>query len=427
MDLKSISGAAVVAMLLAIPGHTARANVYSCDNDRNASQYPNCSNSRLPASNTASSGWSYRSGFAADANGDDRLSYSSDASNFPEYFWNFSGLNNGSIRLEAWLANDAFTDPAADYQVRVAPGTSDGVFRIVNQNAAPSGWNTIVQTAVSSAPIIGVKPSAVGAHAGADIIRITTGVALSSLTPAASSEDELDPASCGAAAAMDASVSAIQQRMLNAIDHYRDVNGSYRIFFQNNAQDDLVTFEISETVPGSHVTTMSRSGQVKEHVSDGTQRTMLDRASGARRVGRVSTASSPIAPRQYFNASCEPVFLHRQDPAAADAASDVAHPQNYAFWLAESAARVVGSDRMLGRKATVIEGHHADYLATKLGATAFQMWVDDETGTLLRLTGSDAHGAVVYVIEVQAIEFNAGVDRRHFAIPAATGAAELVR
>jgi len=55
------------------------------------------------------------------------------------------------------------------------------------------------------------------------------------------------------------------------------------------------------------------------------------------------------------------------------------------------------------------------------------MWVDDETGTLLRLTGSDAHGAVVYAIEVQAIQFNAGVDRRRFAIAAGTGAAELAR
>lgn len=417
MKLTWIAGASVATLLAMIPGHRARANTYYCDNDRDLSQYPNCSNRQDdPITNTSNSGWSYRSGLSGDWNGDDRLSYSS--SSFPAYFWTFSGLTGGNaVDLQVWLANAAFTDPSAGYRVKLA---DDNCGASINQNTAPSGWSFLVECPgnVGTASISVVSEPNV--QTGADIVQVLTvnrfaaappvEAATSSRMGGIAAEEIVDPSSCGVDTAMDASVNTIQQRMLNAIDHYRDVKGSYRIVFQNNDQDDTVAFEISESTPGSYVKTTSRSGAVREHRSDGSQLEISYPATGALLVARVSRATPPIGPRQYFNSHCEAVFVHRQDPASAPSASDVALPQNYAFWLSDSGARVVASDVILGRQTTVIEGRHTDYLATKLGATAFKMWVDDETGTLLKLTGTDERGAVVYFVEVDAIQFNAGVD-----------------
>src|SRR5215467_14409491 len=98
MQLKWFAGTLLVAVPLTVTStHRVLANVYDCDNDRDPNQYRNCFNSRIPSSNTSASGWSYRSGFSGDGNGDDRLSYNSNPSLAPEYVWNFSGLDNGNI------------------------------------------------------------------------------------------------------------------------------------------------------------------------------------------------------------------------------------------------------------------------------------------------------------------------------------------
>jgi hypothetical protein len=82
------------------------------------------------------------------------------------------------------------------------------------------------------------------------------------------------------------------------------------------------------------------------------------------------------------------------------------------------AAHIVGSASLIGRAAAVVEGRHTGDLQDKLGATTFKMWVDDQTGVLLRLVGSDAEGNVAYHVTVQDIQFDRGVDRSHFRLAA---------
>lgn len=65
---------------------------------------------------------------------------------------------------------------------------------------------------------------------------------------------------------------------------------------------------------------------------------------------------------------------------------------------------------MLERDATVISGRHDAYLRKKLGASAYKIWVDDETGVLLKLLGTDRAGKIAYAIDVQDIQFDTGMD-----------------
>ena len=62
------------------------------------------------------------------------------------------------------------------------------------------------------------------------------------------------------------------------------------------------------------------------------------------------------------------MYQYRPDPTSAIGASAVTLPQNSAFWLSTSAAKIVGHARLVGRNATVIAGHHDAYLADKLRA-----------------------------------------------------------
>jgi hypothetical protein len=387
------------------PMGSASAGTFQCDNDRAASQYPNCSTPAAP-------GWVHRSGQHGDWNGDDRLGTDNDAF----YQWFFTNLGAGrSFTLRAWLANAAFTETEAAYGV---PG--DPIVERFDQNSAPGGWSTIGRHGFSAGRVtiqLGSFQSNARQRIGADLIEIITSNTALLGVEADAGDAVNDPALCGARA-IDPAIAAIQQRMLNAIDQFRDARGSFDIMFSNNGQDEHVEFALSEESPGSYVRIADRAGQVRERAFDGRHLVQLDHARRTSRSDEVAPAIRPSGPRQFFNAACEPVFVRRQDPAAAHAAHAVVLPQNYAFWLSDADAKILGSASLLGRDATLIEGTPDAYLADKLGATTFRMWVDDATGALLRLVGTDALGNVAYSIEVRNIEFDRGVDTRLFSSPA---------
>jgi hypothetical protein len=408
---------AILGLTSAVGSTTASAGTFQCDNDPVG--YP-CTTSRP-------SDWIYRSNQPGDANGDDRLSH---ASNPSAYVWAFTGVGTVQVLgLDVFLNNISFTEPNAEYF------TPAGRIGAINQNTASGGWHHIgSQVAQTSARITLKRHAANTTGIGADLIQIKT----SSISPAIATgsgststststslaepvNSELfaperidDPALCGARFITDRALSAIQQRMLDAIDHFRDVQGSAVVRFSNSGQDEVVAFELSEQSPGSRVTITSRSGDVLEQAFDGKQLVRIDRARSAVDVAALAPVVVPSGPRQYFTTSCEPVFVHRQDPAGAHGAADVVLPENYAFWLSSSDAHIAGSVSLLGRAATVIEGSHDEYLRTKLGASTFKMWVDDQTGVLLQLVGSDADGTAVYSVVVKNIQFDQGVDRRRF-------------
>ena len=422
--LAGLAGA--ILGLTSAMGTTASAGTFQCDNDPVG--YP-CTTSRP-------SDWIYRSGQPGDANGDDRLSHASNASG---YVWAFTGVGTvQTLGLDVFLNNIGFTEPNAEYF------TPAGRIGAINQNTASGGWHHIgSQVAETTARITLKRHAANTTGIGADLIQIKTSsispaiatgpvststsatISTSSAEPAGSAlfapERIDDPALCGARFVTDRALSAIQQRMLDAIDHFRDVQGSAVMRFPNSGQDEVVAFELSEQAPGSRVTITSRSGDVLDQAFDGKQLVRIDRARSAVDVAALAPAVVPSGPRQYFTASCEPVFVHRQDPAGAHGAADVVLPENYAFWLSSSDAHIVGSASLLGRAATVIEGSHDEYLRTKLGASTFKMWVDDQTGVLLQLVGSDADGTAVYSVVVKNIQFDRGVDRRRFQLEAPRG------
>lgn len=203
----------------------------------------------------------------------------------------------------------------------------------------------------------------------------------------------------------------IQKKMLDAPDHYRDISGAFHIRFANVQQDDQVDFEASPVDHSSRVTTMNALGQSRTDVATTAKQMSLWPQERTYQMQSVAPAeaSAPAGPRHYHNAQCQPVFTHREDPAHAFAASDVSSPENYAFWLSTSASSITGHTQLLGRNVTVIQGQQDAYLAEKLGAATFTMWVDDATGILLKLRGNNSQGRTVYSIDVSRLSINRGL------------------
>ncbi|WP_394845525.1 hypothetical protein LZC95_51895 [Pendulispora brunnea] len=394
-------GALFSTFLAASP---AFAGTFYCDNDRSASQYPNCSTPGAP-------GWAYGGG-SGDRNGDHRRQ----TSGHEVYYWDFNGVDGRKFELRVYLNNVLFTDPSARYYRKVGFNI-DGIGNL-NQNTAPGGWSYIgVQTVMSTSMSIGVNAYGVPPQGvtGADEIWVYSVASL------AATDIHDDAGLCASALVADPKIVSLQQKMLDATDHYRDVKGTFDIAFSNNGQNQHVDFTVSESLRSSSVRITDQKGSVVEHVSNGRNGQVRHPDTSSFETSSLAPVERPVGARQFFTNTCEPVYVHRQDPAWAGVAEEVTSPQNYAFWLTAGQAKITGTERLLGRTVTVVEGLHDAYLSTKLGAAAFKMWVDDETGVLLKLVGTKDDGTVAYSIDVTNIQFNRGVDAKAFAMDAPAG------
>lgn len=386
-----LSCALAVTGLFAAP---AWAGSVQCDNDRAAGQYP--------CDNMGGLNYVYRSGQRGDWNGDDRLN----STNTGWYGWFFPGVER-SYSFYAWLNNSAFTDAYARYGV-IDTSNAYRQTAVINQNTAPGGWN---YAGYGRGYLFMVSPSGNGRN-GADIVQLyySDGLAAADAAPRVAEANRDFSGRCPSATPADPRIAALQQRMLDAPDAYRDAAGSVDLRFRNNGQNEAIDFEVSQAQRSSFVRIARGRDRVEEHATRNGSSLSLYPQAKSYQTTQLADLPTPAGPRVYRNARCEPVFVHRGDATGAIGADNVIAPQNYAFWLSTEDVRIAGRQRLLGREATVVAGKHGDYLGDKLGAATFRMWVDDKTGALLKLVGRDRAGAVAYSIDVRDLRFDTGLE-----------------
>lgn len=213
------------------------------------------------------------------------------------------------------------------------------------------------------------------------------------------------------------SIESIKNKMLNAIDFYDSVKGTYKTVLKPLDVDETTNFDISEgSKKGSYIEKVNnKSGKVTEQKSDGQYIVLLDKEKKQYMKSKVANQNNfdKAQPRMYKDGKGDPVYVYRPNLAVADSASDVVFPQTYAFWL-EDNAKIAGNDTFLGRNVTLIEGTLPTDIAQKHDATTFTMKVDSQTGVLLQLIEKNANGEITNSIEVTSIEFNGNVDNTKF-------------
>lgn len=207
---------------------------------------------------------------------------------------------------------------------------------------------------------------------------------------------------------------SLQDKMLNAIDNYQYLSGSYRTILTPIGVDETVEFEVQQgTEPRSRVLVQSNTANIlRETAFDGEYYWTIQHD---KKLYRKAKASKQVelanfdkkAERMFKNEKGEKVFVKRPDPSFSSLAKDVIFPQDYAFWLTSSNHKILGEEKLLERTAVVIEGKHTDLiLAEKHESTNFKMWIDKETGVLLKLEETNDKDEVTNSIEVLSIEFN---------------------
>lgn len=211
--------------------------------------------------------------------------------------------------------------------------------------------------------------------------------------------------------------SNIKDKMLNAIDYYDSVKGTYNVVIKPLDVDETVHFEVSEgSKKGSYIEKINnKSGRVISEKADGQFKIVMNnekRQFIKSKLGNLNNFDK-TKPRTYKEATGEAVYVYRPDPAVADGASDVVFPQTYAFWLQDN-YKIVRNDTFLGRDVNVIEGTLPKDLSEKHDAVTFTMLVDSKTGILLELIEKNEDGVITNKIEVTSIEFNKNVDGSKF-------------
>ncbi|UFJ59763.1 sigma-E factor regulatory protein RseB domain-containing protein [Brevibacillus sedimenti] len=216
---------------------------------------------------------------------------------------------------------------------------------------------------------------------------------------------------------------AIRDKMLNAIDYYTTIQGTYRIMQKPLGVDEVVEFDVSAgDTPGSYVKVKSNvTGKQSEHISNGETMIHLyeqEKAFVKQQKIKTVTKESKIqkGPRYYIDEEGIPVYEYRKDPSYAHEAHDVIFPQAYGFWLYRHPHKMVGTEPYLDRTAVVLEGTLSGILAEKHQASRFKMWVDQETGVLLKLLETDDKGTVSNQIEVLRLAIDKEIDTSKFQI-----------
>lgn len=106
-------------------------------------------------------------------------------------------------------------------------------------------------------------------------------------------------------------IASIQKKMLNAVDHYQNIQGSFHIQFQNNGQNEMVEFQVDEgKTPGSHVKVTKANGN--ETKSNGKEYLIMSHGIEKFSKSNVAPRKEVKRPRHFSNENSQPVFVQQQ-------------------------------------------------------------------------------------------------------------------
>lgn len=204
----------------------------------------------------------------------------------------------------------------------------------------------------------------------------------------------------------------LKNMMINSIDYYSSAKGEFTYSSTEADYDYTISYEVStkEGKYASHVVSTNNTyGVVEENWYDGTTNTMIDHTSKTyQQYNQDSLVLESEA--QTFEDSVgvtpegDPITNQRPDPTLMGMATNSLFPQNYAFsYLGDNSTwSIIGYEEYLGRNVAVIEGTDCLHAYEE----SFKMWIDVETGVMLKFESYDTNGEVIESLETTSIEFD---------------------
>lgn len=220
-------------------------------------------------------------------------------------------------------------------------------------------------------------------------------------------------------------------KMLNSVDYYTTAQVSFSALFPGFDVTQEYTIETNLDTGVSHQTCsdnfiQTRSADTREAYetySDGTvvrEYNNLDRT--VRNLCAVEERRSleeewPGAEDRYFiDENGDPHYRYRSNPTNSDMAGECLFPQvsAFAYLMDKDLWEIAGTTEYCGRECYSVEGTVNESYSEQIGADTFQMYVDRETGILLKLEARDGNGATVSSMTVSEISIDAPTTRSSF-------------
>lgn len=230
----------------------------------------------------------------------------------------------------------------------------------------------------------------------------------------------------------------IVYKMLNSMDYFTTAQVSFSALFPGFDIEEYYTIETNLNTGISHQTKSDNFSQsyasaanvstsdVKEayeSYSDGvTVRSYNNLEKTVQTIGsseerRTLDEEWPdLEERYYIDENGDPNYCYRGNPTNASMAGECLLPQvsAFAYLMDEDLWEVKETLQYCGRNCYSVEGIVNDSYSAQIGAETFMMYVDQETGILLKLEACDANGDIVSSMVVSEISIDAPMTRSAF-------------
>jgi hypothetical protein len=208
----------------------------------------------------------------------------------------------------------------------------------------------------------------------------------------------------------------IQERMLNSIHYFNTAKGTF-IYASNDAGFKYeIDYKVQlNNIPKQSININTAKGKMEVYYENGEyfevnhdkrefMKNKVPKKTGKGEVRKIKDAIKT-------NANGEKEYLYPDSPIDLNMASNSLNSKEIALGFLEDHNRwdVKGPEELLDREAVVLDGTFDDYYQEKLHATSFTIWMDTQTGIVLKYeTYKD--GKVMDYLDTKDIKINEAVD-----------------
>ncbi|MFE4524905.1 hypothetical protein ACFRCQ_22830 [Cytobacillus firmus] len=212
----------------------------------------------------------------------------------------------------------------------------------------------------------------------------------------------------------------LQLKMYNSVLYYETVQGQYQETDYLREQKEQVKFKISEgDTPGGTVQININDNIYIEEKSNGNKRIVYEDSPEGEIVSEDKRTIVDKFTQNFFEKwetlkdafvimnDGIPGYNYRERPSYIHYSSFITFPQAPAHYLRVLENWEIKEEgTLLGRKVKVIEGEFDKNSKEKFRSETFKMWVDTESGVLLKYISYDKDGKMTKEVQVNEIKFN---------------------
>lgn len=192
--------------------------------------------------------------------------------------------------------------------------------------------------------------------------------------------------------------SYIYHKMINTIDYFNTVQGSYISKDNPSMDEDSIEYQCNISKGDGYTHYVSANQDIEYYASGNSVLTVVDNIYDTKEVEGLSPSGDIVISDndriKRVEEDGENFYIYRNDPTNVFFANSYSlFPQGLAFgYLADFELwNITGTTQYLNRDCVILEGTSNTEYGAKQGVSRFEMYVDIETGILLQYKGFDSN------------------------------------